>query len=325
MDKQIISYFEGKLNYSEQNELFQKIDSDDELRKDFISTQNIIGIVSLTERNEDEETEQQQYSDFIKNVSKKKRRSIGISILKYAATVALLVSLSAVTIYYFMFHRQHEVASNVIFVPDGQRAMVTLHDGTVVWLNSLSTLTYPSHFAGGIREVILEGEGFFNIAKDPGHPFYVSTKDIKVKALGTVFNIVSYPVSENKAQVTLLEGSVLVYKEDNIKEAVVLKPMENLYIDNNDKMTVLYDEDSEQLSLWREGIYYFNNNSFGEIIDKLQTYFGVKIIVEKEELLSNRFTGKFRQTDGIDYILKVLQKIKPFTVEKDAENNLIIF
>ena len=98
---------------------------------------------------------------------------------------------------------------NTLYTPAGQRAQLILQDGTEVWLNAKSKLIYPARFTGEKRQVEVEGEAFFKVAKDPSRPFIVSTHDVDMKVLGTQFNVYSYPET-GYVQTSLLEGSVCV-------------------------------------------------------------------------------------------------------------------
>ncbi|MEN6455663.1 MAG: FecR family protein, partial [Prolixibacteraceae bacterium] len=168
----------------------------------------------------------------------KSRRMIApgkLSFLKYAA-IFIVAFVSAWMLHEIVPGRNtagyKELHHTVVSVPNGSKTEIQLPDGSVVKLNSGSTLTYPSAFESDNRIVELEGEGFFTVHKDPARPFYVNTTNISFKVLGTVFNVKSYP-DENSIETTLLSGSVEIYGKTGTgrnsldeKSAAMLNPNE---------------------------------------------------------------------------------------------------
>jgi ferric-dicitrate binding protein FerR (iron transport regulator) len=238
--------------------------------------------------------------------------------MKYAAIAVILIASTVWTTLYLSDIA--EPTMNTLYVPSGQRAQLTLQDGTEVWLNAQSTLKYPSHFSKKCRKVEIIGEAFFDVAKDIKRPFIVATQHIDMEVLGTQFNVYSYP-DAGYIKTDLVEGSVRVYQADNEKNCVVLKTNEQVII-RGDCMTVGDTYNPDHL-LWKDGIYAFDNDRLIDIIEKLQLYYDVKIVVEDPEIFNVRYTGKFRQRDGIDEILQILQKIQSFKIMRDRDNNII--
>ena len=266
----------------------------------------------------DKEVGDNSYKKFMLLVKRKARKSLTINILKYAAIAVILITS---TVWLTLFLQEKETGSklNTLYVPAGQRAQITLQDGTKVWLNAQSTLIYPSHFSKKKREVEIVGEAFFDVAKDK-KPFSVSTQDIEIQVLGTQFNVYAYP-GANLIQTDLVEGSLRVLEKNNRNKMVLLSPNQQMVFKENN-MIVSSISNPARL-LWREGIYSFENESFSGIIDKLQLYYDVRIIVEDTEIFDVQYTGKFRQRDGIDEILRIIQKIYPFKIKRDLEKNTI--
>ena len=204
-----------------------------------------------------------------------------------------------------------------LYVPAGQRACISLQDGTVVWLNAQSTLTYPSHFYGKERTVSIIGEAFFEVAKDKNRPFIVAAQDAKIQVLGTKFNVYSYPDSK-QIRTSLIEGAVQVFYKS---KQVILRPNEES-IAQDGKLTVSNIKNPDML-LWRNGIYSFNNERLADIVNKLELYYDVTINIANPKLKDINYTCKFRQRDGIEKILHTIQKIHHFKIEIDKENNVI--
>lgn len=201
--------------------------------------------------------------------------------------------------------------------PAGHMAKCVLPDGTEVTLNANSKLTYPSCFTGD-RRVALEGEAFFDVSADPDHPFIVSTDKLEIKALGTKFNVSDY--ENDDFVVSLLEGSVFIYHESQEMSGLYLDPNEQLVESGGGYLKKMLVQDP---AIWVKGYYAFSNSSMESILSKLELYYDVKIVVMKEGLLKKTYTGKFRQTDGVREILRIMSRIYPFTIKEDEASNTI--
>lgn len=318
MNEQLLRYFSDELTADERLELIHRIENDSLLKAEYIRLQNLNAVSQLTFHPSDRNEGIRHFMTFTGQIKRNARRKLFINIAKYAAMSLILVA-SSVWATLFLSDITTKATINTLYVPAGQRAQLTLQDGTEVWLNAQSTLKYPSHFSKRNRKVEITGEAFFDIAQEK-RPFTVSTQYINMKVLGTQFNVYSYPDADY-IQTDLIEGSVKVYYMNDEKNGIVLKPDEQVVIRGND-MIVGEINNSEHL-LWKNGIYSFNNERLIDIIEKLQLYYDVKIVVEDPEIFNVRYTGKFRQRDGIDEILRILQKIQSFKIEKDIENNII--
>lgn len=207
-----------------------------------------------------------------------------------------------------------------VTVPAGQRAQITLADGTKVWLNSESTLSYRSDFGRRDRDVELDGEAYFEVAKNKEIPFYVNTETNQVRVVGTHFNVCAYKGS-NEFETTLVEGIVDIYAYDN--ERPLTRLTKNEFFGSYQgkyKKAVLPSYDYLR---WREGLYCFDDSPFSCILTKLEKYYNVKITVENPKVLNYRCTGKFKEQDGVEHILKVIQKDHPFTYSISEEGDSI--
>lgn len=242
-------------------------------------------------------------------------RSAVYSMTKIAAMIAIVFLIA----HYWKNKDTEKISYQSIYVPAGQRAELTLADGTKVWLNSRSSLKFPTNFQGKSRNVILDGEGFFTVAKNKEVPFIVKTKKYDVKVLGTEFNILAYS-TDSIWETSLLEGSVEI--QTNGKRKLRLEPNTMVRLQGNS--LVRQHIKKMEYFRWREGLICFDNISVKEMIEKLKLYYGVDIVINNQEILGNRYTGKFRAGDGIEHVLKVLQLNNRFTYEKDDETNKII-
>jgi len=189
---------------------------------------------------------------------------------------------------------------------------VTLPDGTNVWLNRSSSLSYPAVFNGKVRLVELVGEGFFEIAHNPDIPFIVQAGKIKVNATGTTFNVMAYPEDEN-IEVTLIDGLVELSHVPSEGEETFL-----LHI--NPGQFVRYEKESDQLSserfyddryyAWKDGKLVFENASMAEMVRRLSRWFNVDIQIESEETLELYYTATFID-ETLPQVLELLSKVSP--------------
>ncbi|MDD4921895.1 MAG: FecR domain-containing protein [Bacteroidales bacterium] len=323
MDERIIKYFNQELSQSDRITLIREMELDDELRKDFAYYRNLMGVFSLAEHPNDKDDGQESCKHFIKDTKGRIRRMFILNVVRYAAVIAFLITGSWLGSHWYDHSNLNQnIGSNTLIVPAGQRASVILSDGTEVWLNARSTLKYPSYFKDGQRKVELRGEAFFKVTKDPKKPFIVSTSTIDIKVLGTVFNVSDYKEMQS-TNVSLLEGSVEVSAPQQKKSGkVTLRPMQGLnYKDGNMTLTSI---SNENIFLWRNGLYCFEKTPLSEIVKRLELYYDVKIQIKNPVLSNTLYTGKFRQQDGVYEILRIIQKIHKFKIEKDELNKTII-
>ena len=207
----ISKYFEGEITAAERKLLFSMIQTDEKLRKDFSSVQNLYALSSWLPNENDEFEAVDKLAAFKHTHCRKKRYPIHI--LKHAAGYAAAICITILSTWMVMNDREpaeEMVTYEEFTTPSGQRAMVKLHDGTTVWLNARSTLRYPNHFAREERKVELDGEAFFDVEHNEHKPFVVSTEKLDIKVLGTKFNVFAYKGRE-EFNTALLEGSVKVY------------------------------------------------------------------------------------------------------------------
>lgn len=238
-----------------------------------------------------------------------------------AAKIAAVFAIILLGTHYWHERQDTELSESLqsIHVPAGQRAELVLADGTKVWLNSLSTLTFPGNFNGDIRNVKLDGEGYFAVAKNAEQPFIVETSKCNIKVLGTEFNVMAY-ATDSIWEASLLAGSVEILRSGSAG-GMKLEPNTMASLKGCKLIKGRIKEPDH--FLWREGLICFNNVSVKDMIGKLSLYYGVEFVVNNTSILSNHYTGKFRTRDGVEHVLKVLKLNNKFTYKKDDEKNII--
>ena len=239
-----------------------------------------------------------------------------------AAKIAAVLAIVLLGTHYWT--GKHQVPEDKtwqsIYVPAGQRAELMLADGTKVWLNSRSTLTFPGSFKGNIRNVKLDGEGYFAVTKNVEQPFIVETNKCNVKVLGTEFNVMAY-AADSVWETSLLEGAVEILVPGSNNSGMRLEP--NMMASLKGNRLVKGRIKEADYFLWREGLLCFNDISVRDMIEKLKLYYGVDIVVNNTRILKNRYTGKFRTKDGVEHVLKVIQKDHSFIYSISAEKDSI--
>lgn len=257
-----------------------------------------------------------------KQVSKKKRIIRFMPMLRWTARITAAITVGVCGYFMtadYLYNKAPQLQT--ITVPAGQRVQITLSDGTRIWLNSKSTLTYATNFGRKERNVKLDGEAYFEVAKDKKIPFYVHTEMNNVRVVGTSFNVCAYN-SSKEFETTLVEGIVEIYSSCN--NQVIARLQKEEFFANYDgrlKKTIL---PSYEYLRWKEGLYCFDNVPFSAILDKLEKYYNVKITVASPKLLNHEgLTGKFREQDGIEHILRTISKDYPFRFTSNAAKDSI--
>ena len=192
-------------------------------------------------------------------------------------------------------------ALHTLSTPVGGQYQLTLTDGTKVWLNAASTIKFPPAFSGDERRVMLSGEAYFEVAKDPAHPFKVLMEDSTTVAVtGTHFNINAYQ-NEKEQQVTLLEGSVNV---SNAINAIKLEPGTQALIQNRQitKDKVL---DAEEITGWKDGLFVFHDATLESIMMQLERWYDAKIIYKAN--IKQLFNATILRKEPLSKVLKLLE------------------
>lgn len=225
-------------------------------------------------------------------------------------------------IIYFGKVKDEEVVYNSLKVPYGKTFKVTLSDGSVVKLNSGTTLRYPEQFGiNGKRIVYLTGEAFFEVAKDKEHPFIVNANEADIEVLGTKFNVSAYPETPTINSV-LVEGSIRMYETENPSNAVLLQPNQMATWQNNSRKITTKSVDPSFYSAWTKGELTFNDTPFSTITKIIQRTYDVEIINKNSDLAKQNFTGIIKISESsVENILELLKRDTPF--EYSIQQNTI--
>lgn len=192
-------------------------------------------------------------------------------------------------------------SQNKISIPKGATYKLTLADGTKVWLNAASSLSYPSHFAGDERIVELTGEAYFEVAKNERMPFKVKVRNTEVRVLGTHFNISSY-AEDGPTKTVLLEGSVQLSYLGNQK---LLKPGYQAVTEGSAGI-ILQKANTLQAMSWKNGYFLFKDNSITEVMNQIARWYKVKVVYQND-VDGKLFGGIYDKSKNLEELLKGLE------------------
>lgn len=195
-------------------------------------------------------------------------------------------------------------AINVLATPKGGTYQVTLSDGTKVWLNSASSLTFPATFSSNERRVKLDGEAFFEVAKNKAVPFYVDVKETTVRVYGTQFNIAAYS-DEKTVKTTLITGSVQVTKDN--AHRMLVPGQQATTVDGSSSISVGVVNVMNAMS-WKNGYFVFDDENINAIMTKVSRWYDVSVEY-RGTFDKQKFGGSFYRYKSIDELLHYLEKL----------------
>ena len=198
-----------------------------------------------------------------------------------------------------------ELVYNTMTTPRARQFNLELSDGTKVWLNASSSLTFPTSFASNERKVILTGEAYFEVAKDKNRPFRVSVNEMQVNVLGTHFNINAYD-DEAAINTTLLEGSVLLSEKS---QKVLLKPGQQAQKQKKGTIVVNNKVNIDEVMGWKNGVFYFENANLQTVLREISRWYDVDVVFEKGVPVRT-FEGEIQRNLKLSQVLKILEKNK---------------
>lgn len=255
-----------------------------------------------------------------KKNSQIRRFKLWYQISTYAAVALLTVAISSV--YFLFFHESDKGLYSRYIGGNGLEAdVVELPDGTHVSLGSKTTFYYDKDFGKDKRVVYLEGEAYFDVAKQKNKPFIVKTKEQDIEALGTKFNVMAYPL-DSMVITTLLEGSVRLTTA-NIAQQTILKPNQQSVYNRNSKFAYLQKVDALQFTSWTAGYYYFPEQSLETILERMSHVYGIQFSINSEKLKKKTFTGTFYRGQSIKDIMEIIRLSIPIRYKINSQYVII--
>lgn len=243
---------------------------------------------------------------------------------RYAAAAVLVFAAVG-----FAFQKgQENTASQLtditIEAPQGSQTRTCLPDGTIVWLNAGSTLTYPQAYGLKDRTVSLSGEACFKIHHDSHLPFCVNTKNIRINDIGTRFNLRDYP-SDDEVEIVLEEGAVKLENKLNNNSTTVMSPGQRAVIDKNTGKLHMDKTDATNVSQWTTGRLVLNGENLTVIAQKIERYYGVKVVIDSNSQNDGRFFGEFsKREDSLNDVLRALTSTHKLKYRRKG-NTIILY
>ncbi|MDR1200517.1 MAG: FecR domain-containing protein [Tannerellaceae bacterium] len=320
MEEKIDNYLFNLLSDEEKQLVLKELDGDKALQQEFADKLNTLSLVMTQEKEGDKVYAQRKYKDFKQKARNVFIRRIALQAVRYAAVILLAIGLFSLYQYYGNKLSEPEYAC--FEAPIGQRARLSLPDGTIVWLNAGSKLEYPSDFSAENRNVNLDGEGYFEVFGNEKYPFTVQTALSEIKVLGTKFNVKSY--KRETSFITLLEGKVGITTSDK-RNKLTLKPNEQVSISEaNGKITLSRQIKTEEVKAWIFGEFAYVNQPLSGIARDLERQFNVKISIPDRQLSEDLFTTKSTYNETLIQFLDRLKETRELDYEMEG-NNIKIF
>ncbi len=267
----------------------------------------------------------------------------------FAFATTAIVAILIISIY-LNYNRTNDAmladlpAKSEISTKNGSKTNLVLPDGTKVWLNAGSEMTYDKNYGSKLREVTLNGEAYFDVVKNADKPFIIHANKMDIKVLGTVFNVKCYK-SEKTIETSLIRGSIEVTLKDR-QEKIMMKPNEKLIVNIEEKEKIktipnkivrasfiqkplillgnltIYTKDNTVVeTAWVQNRLVFVSETFEDIALKMERWYGIKIVFANEVLKEVKTTGSFEK-ESITEALNALQLLSPFNYI--IKNNIII-
>lgn len=300
-------YYLGQLTDSSQEVLYSAIKSDEkwlELFNNYGDTFYNRDIDTLTERNWARFKEERS--------AKRSKRNIGryiSAVGRYAAVAVVTLLLYLIVDYSFIrSSTSDQLALTETIVPKGAKSELILPDGTHVWVNSDTHISYYSDFNQTERRVKLSGEAYFTVAKDQTKPFIVETKSYNTRVLGTSFNVMAYD-QLNRTETTLVEGAVVIecLRDGEVWHVADLEPGQKIIFDESSSKFKIKSANADIDQAWRENRFIFSDITFEELAIRLGQWYDVEVIIEDDSLKSMKYGGSFKNKETIWQVMDIIK------------------
>ena len=311
IDELIATYLSQGLESEKLSELENWLKASPENQKHFQQMREI-WVSTISANEEDRYNKEDAYSRFLsrtRQIPQKEKTVKKLSLHKFfygAAAVALLCLISFASYRTGTEQVKKQFAEMVVEAPLGSKTRLYLPDGTLVWLNAGSTITYSQGFGVEERKLKLSGEGYFEVTRNKQLPFEITTKELQLRVLGTKFNFRNYPEDE-EVSVSLLEGKVSLRNYLKNDALCYLEPDQKAILNKKNGKLMVSASEARYTAEWTNGFLFFDEELLPDIIKELERSYNVKIYIEDESLKTFRFYGNFvRKEQTIQEILEML-------------------
>jgi ferric-dicitrate binding protein FerR (iron transport regulator) len=235
----------------------------------------------------------------------RKKKNIPLIIWRYATAIVLIVCISSA----YIFTRNEAAGANIIehYSRAGQSKTITLPDGSTVLANSGSIILYSKSFGENTRTLYLSGEANFKVQKNKDIPFIVKSKGFSVTAIGTEFDISTYP-EDNFFKATLINGVVKV-KQDDSEADYILKPADQLFYDKQSEQISITQTDLNEAIAWQRGELVFRGATVKEVLNVLERKYAVSFQYKSDTLDDDKFNFRFKKESSLSEVLNIIKEV----------------
>jgi len=221
----------------------------------------------------------------------------------------LLIPILGLGILYWVSQYNQPVGQYTeTIAPRGQKSQIVLADGTKVWLNSDTKIKYPGNFSKNQRDVYLDGEAFFEVAKNEHQPFVVHTSQVNVKVLGTKFNIKAY-ADESDVETSLFEGKINLIMNNSSSGSPVekeVKPGQSFVYSKTDHQLVANRFPQEEINGWKKNQLIFKDDTFSNLVRKVERWYDVKVVYDEKQFDDRRLTVELYEGERLDRLMSII-------------------
>jgi ferric-dicitrate binding protein FerR (iron transport regulator) len=324
IERKIHDYFNGQLPPVEEAELIHWLNSDESNKAFFFNMKERLDPQKmqhpLLETSFIELKNKLIIAQGFNSNQLSRKRILKFSFLRVAAMLAIAL-IAGFSIAYLFIEPQTSKTEVVWFemlVPPGEKSQLRLPDGSKVWVNSESKISYPSNFMDGDREIKLTGEAYFEVAKSEGKPFTVKTNDYNVRVLGTKFNVMAYP-DFGRTETSLIEGKIEIQKGE---QSIPVVPGE--IFTYSDNQFTINEKNTIQSALWKDDVFDFERITFKELVVRLERWYDVEIEIKYAELNSIVYSGIFKNEETIWQVLNTFQLTLPIQYKRVDSRKFVI-
>lgn len=259
----------------------------------------------------------------IDGIKKKSYKRLGLNFNQFriAASVAVFIGVGS---WLYSINAVEKIKCHFLYnqsvTKNGECRIVNLSDGTQIYLNTGSVLKYPKTFEGHYREVYLEGEAFFDVAKDKNHPFIIHTPKMNTQVIGTSFNIQAYDNQKNE-EVAVVTGKVAV-KSLETNQKVFITPGQKISLEKDKNTMQQHKIDIAKISTWRNNSFYFDNMVLSEVIATLSRNYNIQIELKNNALQNLKINAGFEKLTS-EEVITLLCNIIDATYSKENSTYII--
>ena len=283
----------------------------------------LLSVASTDKKRYHKELAYQNFKEKVDRAVKSKNKMIPLRrILYYAACICLIFMAGIGTNYLLSTSSSEKLLTYSLETPRRAKLKFNLPDGSIVWLNAASTLCYNNQFGITNRDLSLQGEGYFEISKNPELPLVVVSGEAKVKVLGTKFNVQNYQ-EDDEIRVALLEGSV-DFRDSRFDKSILLKPNKLITCNKRSGVLTVKDINAEYMNAWIDNNVFFNEEKLGNIAKILERAFDVTIHFDNDDLKHLIFYGDITiGADNIVQIMDIMSATNKFNYHYDMDKSEI--